>query len=58
MILSVRRSQVCIKQLIQVVFFVKDVQCNEIFGGIAHKNHAFSFFNCTVVFSRVLCFVT
>ena len=23
---------------------MKDVQCYELFGGIAHKNHAFSFF--------------
>ena len=24
---------------------MKDVQCYELFGGIAHKNHAFSFFH-------------
>ena len=24
---------------------MKDVQCYELFGGIARKNHAFSFFN-------------
>ena len=23
---------------------MRDVQCYELFGGIAHKNHAFSFF--------------
>ena len=29
---------------------MKDVQCYELFGGIAPKNHAFSFFHSANVF--------
>ena len=33
---------------------MKDVQCNELFGGIAFKNHSFSFFISTIN-ADVLC---
>ena len=40
---------------------MKDVQCYELFGGIALKNHAFSFFfhnRKTSFFSLLLSFIT
>ena len=41
---------------------MKDVQCYELFGGIAHNNHAFSFFMISLLlfysmFLRIVCVI-
>ena len=36
---------------------MKDVQCHELFGGIALKNHAFSFFSFSNI-RHIICIVS
>ena len=38
---------------------MKDVQCYELFGGIAHKNHAFSFhiYRCVHMQLKAICYL-